>query len=317
MIDQSPKLSSLFTSRQITCHLEQATCQEASHQLLELIAGSDDPLDVAQTYQLLLRREQCGITQILPEVAVIHARVKAVQRLRIALGTSRGGLGCAGAKGPVSCPVRAPSAIRLIALILAPVDDPGGYLRASAALAEVCRHEGFLARLLSSKDSACAWKCFDAAGQRLPEYVTAHDVMYAGYPRLRNTDSLSDAIDAFCCFGVSELPVVDEDGDLLGVVSEDELIKMGLPEYITWMEDLSPILNFQPFAEILRREAKMPVLEIMALADRYATLDERSPAVQIPKIMIRRNVRQVYVINKKKLAGVVSIQDFIQKVLRA
>lgn len=317
MTQQSTKLSSLFTPRQVTCHLEESTCQEASHRLIELISRSEDSLDVAETYRLILQRNRCGVSLVLPEVAVIHARVRAVQQLRIALGTSRGGLRCAGARGAIVCPVGELSSIRLVVLILARVDDPTGHLRASAALANVCHQEGFLARLLSFEDPVRAWECFDDAGQRVPEYVTARDIMYASYPRLRNTDTLSDAIDAFCCFGVTELPVVDEDGELAGVVSEDELIKIGLPEYIMWMEDLSPILNFEPFAEILRREAKVPVFEIMSFADRYATIDESRAAIQVAKIIIRRNVRQIYVMRGKKLAGVISIQDFIQKVLRA
>jgi CBS domain-containing protein len=121
----------------------------------------------------------------------------------------------------------------------------------------------------------------------------------------------------FCEEGVSELPVVDADGDLVGIVSEDELIRLCLPEYITWMEDLSPILNFEPFAEILRREAHMPVMEIMVFADRYATVDEETPAIQVAKVMMRRDVQRVLVVREKKLMGIISIQDFIHKVLRA
>ena len=116
---------------------------------------------------------------------------------------------------------------------------------------------------------------------------------------------------------MNELPVVDADGDLVGIVSEEELIRLCLPEYITWMEDLSPILNFEPFAEILRREAYMPVMEIMVFADRFATVDEATPAIQVAKVMMRRDVRQVLVLRDKKLMGIISIQDFIQKVLRA
>lgn len=281
------------------------------------MGSGDQTLNVAEIDELLVQRNRCGIRLVLPEVAVIHARARTVQQLRLALGTSRAGVSCAGAGEETACPVRALSSIKLIVLMLAPVDDPTGYLRASSALGNLCRQEGFLARLLSYADPMQAWKWFDAAGQHLPDYVIARDIMCVNYPRLRDIDTLSDAIDAFCRFGVSELPVVDEDGDLVGVVSEDELIKLGLPEYITWMEDLSPILNFQPFAEILRREANVPVIEIMAFADRYATINETSPAIQVAKVMIRRDVRQAYVVRDKKLAGVISIQDFIQKVLRA
>jgi predicted transcriptional regulator len=285
--------------------------------LIELISAIDDSVDGAEIEQLIVQRNRCGVALLLPEVAIIHARVSTVHQLRIALCTCRTGIKCAGARGEIECPVRELSSIKLVVLILAAADDPTGYLRASSALTSVCREEGFLPRLLSIEDPLQAWRWFESTGQRLPEYVTAHDIMYANYPRLRDTDNLSDAIDAFCCFGVSELPVVDEDGDLLGVVSEDELIKLGLPEYITWMEDLSPILNFEPFAEILRREAQAPVFEIMAFADRYATIDDASPAIQATKLMARRNVRQVYVMKGKKLVGVISIQDLIQKVLRA
>jgi CBS domain-containing protein len=101
------------------------------------------------------------------------------------------------------------------------------------------------------------------------------------------------------------------------MVSEEELIRLCLPEYITWMEDLSPILNFEPFAEILRREATMPVMEIMVLADHYASVEEATPAIQVAKVMMRREVRQVLVVRDKKLMGIITIQDFIQKVLRA
>ena len=96
-----------------------------------------------------------------------------------------------------------------------------------------------------------------------------------------------------------------------------ELIRVCLPEYVTWMEDLTPILNFEPFAEILRRESQLPLLEIMQFSERYATVDEESPAIQVAKVMLRRDVRQVYVVRDNNLLGVITIQDFIHKVLRA
>jgi len=68
---------------------------------------------------------------------------------------------------------------------------------------------------------------------------------------------------------------------------------------------------------ILQREKNMPVMEIMEFADQYATVDESTPAIQVARIMMRREVRQVFVVKNKKLMGIISIQDLIQKVLRA
>ena len=58
-------------------------------------------------------------------------------------------------------------------------------------------------------------------------------------------------------------------------------------------------------------------MEIMKFADHYATVEESTPAVQVARVMMRSDVRQVFVVKNKKLLGIISIQDLIQKVLRA
>ena len=54
--------------------------------------------------------------------------------------------------------------------------------------------------------------------------------MRRGFPRLQETDTLSNAIEGFCRLGVSELPVVDADGDLVGMVTQDELVHICLSD---------------------------------------------------------------------------------------
>ncbi len=317
MIDQPIALSSLFSSAQVLCDAHGTRLEETVRQLIELIAGSDSSINSEATYQLVLDRKRCGVMLLQPRVAVVHARIVGLQRLRIALATSREGQVCCPNRKDFVCTETESVPANLIVLMLAPADDPAIYLRAVAAFTAICRREGFIENLLTLDNPESVWKTIEGAGVALPEYVAARDIMCIDFARLRDTDSLYSAIDLFCREGISELPVVDADGDLVGVVSEDELIRLCLPEYITWMEDLSPILNFEPFAEILRREAYMPVMEIMVFADRYATVDEATPAIQVAKIMMRRDVKQVLVVRDKKLIGIISIQDFIHKVLRA
>ena len=317
MTVHSISLSSLLSPGQILSGAQGSRIEETARQMIELIAGSDSSIDSEAVYQTVLARQRCGIMLLQPRVAVVHARIDGLQRLRMALATSR--------EGQVCCPDREDFVYaeaesvpaNLIVLMLAPVDDPAIYLRAVAGLSAICRREGFVEFLLTLDSPELVWKTIAETGATLPDYVAAGDIMRTDFARLRDTDSLYSAIDLFCREGVSELPVVDADGDLVGIVSEEELIRLCLPEYITWMEDLSPILNFEPFAEILRREAHMPVMEIMVFADRYATVDEATPAIQVAKVMMRRDVRQVLVVRDKKLMGIISIQDFIHKVLRA
>lgn len=280
--------------------------------------GAADPsVDPAAVYRLVHERNRCGYTPINSDTAVVHARVEGLERLRVAIATSEGGFACAPGHVGSECEEQGLVSVKLLVLILAPADDPVGYLRAIEALEAACRKDGFVERVSVLQDPLEAWKAFDQAGSRLPDYVTARDLMRTDFARLRDTDTLSHAIDLFCTERMSELPVVDADGDLVGLVTEDELLRVCLPEYVTWMEDLSPILDFQPFAELLRRESSVPAMEIMVFAERYATVQETTPAIQVAKVMLRRDVWQVLVVRDRELLGIVSIQDLIHKVLRA
>jgi len=307
----------LFNAAAVLCGLEGVSAEEAIHLLINLIAAGEKAVAPEVVFRLVHERDRCGITLLHAETAVVHARVEGLQQLRLAMATSREGFACTAGQSGFECTGPEPASVKLLVLMLAPIDDPAGHLRALAALVAICQSQGFVERLSSLQDPVLVWESFEKAGQRLPEYVAARDLMRPDFPRLRDTATLRHAIDVLCREGVSELPVVDADGDLVGVVSEDELIRVCLPEYITWMDDLSPILNFEPFAEVLRREAHVPVLEIMMFAERYATVDEETPAIQVAKVMMRRDVRQVLVVRDKRLVGIVSIQDFIHKVLRA
>lgn len=317
MRNTKSNFSALFAPEQVICDLGQARLDSAIHQLVACIGEIERSIDIEATYHLVLDREGCGVMQITPGVAVVHIRTEGLQQIRIAVASSQEGFVCTDDQHGYACIGSDFGPVNLAVLMMAPPDDPAVYLRAVAALSAICGREGFVERLLSLQNPQHVWESFEKSGEQLPEYVEARHIMRTDVSLLHVSDSLCMAIDLFCREGIGEYPVVDADGDLVGIVSEDELIRLCLPEYITWMEDLTPILNFEPFAEILRRETNMPVMEIMVFDEHFATVDESTPAVQVAKIMMRRDVRQVFVVRDKKLLGIISIQDFIRKVLRA
>ncbi len=322
MTDRIIKFSALFAPEQILCGLGDADPEgdrldHAIHQLAARIGHLEQSVDIEAAFQLVLSREGCGIKLVQSGVAVIHVRVEGLQQLRIALATSRKGLVCSSEQHGYECLPANFGKVNIAVLMMAPADDTVGYLLAVASLRAICRQEGFVEQILSLEDPEEIWNTFEKTGESLPEYLEARHIMRDDFSTLHISDSLCMAIDLFCRESIGEFPVLDSDGDLVGIVSEDELIRLCLPEYITWMEDLSPILNFEPFAQILRHERDMPVMEIMKFADHYATVEESTPAVQVAKVMMRSDVRQVFVVRNKKLLGIISIEDLIRKVLRS
>jgi len=110
------------------------------------------------------------------------------------------------------------------------------------------------------------------------------------------------------------LPVVDKEDELIGVVTTYELLRVCMPDYILWMDDLTPILNFEPFAGVLRNESKTWLTEIMT--SEFATVQAESPAIQVAKELTRYRADHAYVLQGKKLVGVISLESFLRKVLR-
>lgn len=317
MNNNNSNFSALFGPDQILCDLHDDRMDHAIEKLIASIGDIVQSIDFENIDQLIFNREGCGIMLVQPKVIVVHVRVEGLKHLRIALATSREGLICSSEHLKLKCVGEYFDPVNIAFLMMAPFDDPTSYLRAVAALKVICKREGFIEHLLSLDDPRDIWEQFEKTAEKLPDYLEARHIMRSDFSRLNVNDNLFQAIDLFCKENIGEYPVVDDDGDLVGIVSEDELIRLCLPEYITWIEDLSPILNFEPFAEILRHEKHMPVMDIMAFAESYATVDESAPAVQVAKVMMRRDVRQVFVVRNNKLMGIISINDLIYKVLRA
>jgi CBS domain-containing protein len=245
-------------------------------------------------------------TIVAPGMAMPHARLDAIEDLVVGVATSREGI--------VYDSRQPDSRVKLMVLTLAPKSSPGAYLQAISSLARICQDPSTPEIIASLPTAEQVWSFFDKGGMVLPDHLRAADVMDPVQAKLQEHDTLERAIDLFVRHRLNELPVVDKDGDLIGVVSTYELLRVCLPDYILRMDDLTPILNFEPFAEILRKESKTWLTEIMTTD--YATVDADQPAVQVAKEITRQRTNRAYVVRGRKLLGVASLETFLSKILR-
>ncbi|MFH0910594.1 MAG: PTS sugar transporter subunit IIA, partial [Planctomycetota bacterium] len=236
--------AALFSPTEVECRTTITDRQALVQKLLERLALERGIGNVETALEVVLEREKEAPTLVAPGIAVPHARLAAVQNLTVAVATSEKGIPF-GSKGELA---------KLILLILAPKDAPGAYLQALSSLARICADPATPDLVASFKTPQEVWRFFERGGMVLPDYICAGDIMTRTFVSLKENDTLEEAIDLFVRHGLVDLPVVDKDGDLVGVVTAYELLRVCLPDYILWMEDLSPILNFEPFAEILRNE---------------------------------------------------------------
>ena len=297
--------STFFSSEDIIFNTEISKRDDIIRKLLELLALNRGIGNVNNAYEAVLEREAIENTIIAPGIAIPHARLDSIPNLTVAVAISQKGIDF-GIEGKTKANV--------IILLLVPKDQPSLYLQALSSLARIFQTKTNLKDLLRLETSEAIWKFFDGGGIVLPDYVCAGDIMVKKTVNLQENDNLEKAITLFIKHNVSELPVVDKDGDLVGVVTARELFRVCLPDYILWMDDLSPILHFEPFANVIRNESNVWLTEIMI--HEYAIVSEDAPAIQVAQEMTKLNAQQAYVVRDKKLVGIITISHFLNKVLR-
>jgi len=132
---------------------------------------------------------------------------------------------------------------------------------------------------------------------------------------LLESDFLGTAIQVFCEKKVSDIPVVDEQGDLRGVISLEDLLRMSLPEHLLWMNDLTPIIQFEPFADLLLKQRDVRLADCMR--EKYVSVEPTVPAVQLAKTFIIERTRHILVLDKRRLLGTVQLHSLISKLFWA
>jgi CBS domain-containing protein len=115
---------------------------------------------------------------------------------------------------------------------------------------------------------------------------TAGDIMTTEVVSVRPDTTIQEAVDLFELHHVSGLPVVDNQGQLLGLVTEYDLL-----------QSISTLQLSGKVADFMTRNV--------------ATVTEDVPLVELAEMFISTRVRRLPVVSDGKLVGVISRRDLI------
>ena len=245
----------------------------------------------------VLTREQTSSTVIMDGLAVPHARVEGLNRPYAAIATSERGIKWSDEN-----------------LMLTPREDPALYLKVLHVLGTILSDREQFNLVAAMSNAGEIYRFFENGEVYLPRFLTAADIMKREYKALRFNDTLQICINALISEHTSELPVIDSAGCLKGVARADNLLRACIPEHFLWMDDISSILDFEPFVQVLDDESTTPLTTI--LDEKYPTVSPDSPAVQIACEMMRHKSSKCYVCEGDRLVGVVKLTEFLNKIFR-
>jgi CBS domain-containing protein len=141
--------------------------------------------------------------------------------------------------------------------------------------------------------------------------MKAMDVMVRDVITVKPGDDVAEAVKLLAEHDVSALPVVDDAGTVVGVISEADLMRrgeIGTEKHRSWwLEAMTPgVILAKEFA----KEHGCKVDEIMS--DTVVSASEETPLGEIAALLEKHRIKRVPVLRDGKLVGIVSRANLIQ-----
>lgn len=301
------KFQDYVSASAIICHSTAESAEAIIHELAALAVADAPLLDKTAVARNVLEREALFPTVIAPGLAMPHARFNNLDDLIVALATSEKGIRFGTGEDA--------ELVHVVALVLSPNNNPGLHLQVVSALAHEFRDLNKVDQLsqLTSVDEIVDF--LGIVPMRLSEYLKVGEIASESGPVVLATDSLAFALRKFGeAPGAGQLPVIDENGGVQGVITLKAILDYNLPEGLIASGDLTAIYDFRPYAHLLGEADNITVAELMSNCFEKVSAD--IPAVQLLKIFLEKPVDEVLVLdNANRLQGIVKLRDFCAKLL--
>jgi len=100
------------------------------------------------------------------------------------------------------------------------------------------------------------------------------------------------------------LPVVDNDQNVIGIITESDITKACLPSYYKELQNPSFIPDFNQFSQQAKKVAYLPVKEFMTTT--VFAIEEDTSRTQAADLLFRKHLRMVPVVREGKLVGILT-----------
>ena len=208
--------------------------------------------------------------------------------------------------------------IKVVFLIISDVLKNKNLLKAMSAISKIAlKNPEIIEKIKTATHARQILELLSANDIEIEHKIIAEDVLSPEIKPARENDTLEEIAKRLILEQKSALPVLTEDGILLGEITERELIGFGMPEHLALMSDLNFLTVGEPFEEYLLNESTMTIKDIYRKDIRHLIIDKETPIMEICFKMVYKGMHRLYVVNPKnnKYLGIINRSDIIKKVL--
>ncbi len=300
------KLSSLLDQDLIKLSVNGTTKHDVLIELVELACARNKGLNKQLIIDTLMERENQQSTYMGKGFAMPHARIEGLNDILILYGRSAQGIDYPGVNEKV----------RHFVMLLSCRTKVNTLLQAMGAFSSVFSNDGLVLKINQADSPQEFMHAIEKEGVMVKETVVARDLMRSDIISIKPDETLKAIVDRFFLHNISGAPVISEDGKLLGVITEREILKIGLPKYMNMMENIAFLKEYEPFEVLFAKENEILARDIMSTE--YYFVHEEVSVIQLAFNFVNKNLRRLFVLDdNQRIKGMIMRKDLIQKVLRA
>lgn len=147
--------------------------------------------------------------------------------------------------------------------------------------------------------------------------MRAEDLMTA-HPVVRLEGPLAEAAEALVDPDIRALLVVDDHGELKGVITDAMLIRFLLPSYVTEAESLAGVLDEQAADALWKRLDGRTVSEALETTEpgNVPAVDGGATLIEVASTMVATKSPVVAVVRSGLVAGAITLNVLLNRLLR-
>ncbi|AKL96782.1 CBS domain-containing protein [Clostridium aceticum] len=144
--------------------------------------------------------------------------------------------------------------------------------------------------------------------------MLAKDIMTKEVITVKKEDTVEDVIKLLLEHNISGVPVVNEENNVVGMITEGDLIyrskELHIPAYFTLLDSYIFLENPKTLEVQIKKMAGYLVKDVMT--EKVIVVDQEETMEEIATIMVKKKINRVPVVKDHQLVGIVSRRDIIR-----
>ena len=216
-------LRDLLAPERIVIPLPAKTLHDAAEQL---IASFVETGMASEASKLVARVSETPAGEALAvgeDAFILHVRSSSMDSVSAALGVTA---------EPVSLVQESEKSACIVVVVAGPPKDTATFLQAVTGFAQALAMEGVPSAILAASSAEAVAEISALMDVELPDVILVGDVMRRKVRSVTPETTLAEAARMMTRYHLGSIPVLSEDGEVLGMVSGRDLLALTLPRYL-------------------------------------------------------------------------------------